>query len=309
MTSLTPLARTPLAAATTDLGALFEPFTARDQDAAAWSREARRRRLRLLRRFLKPAKLRQEAGARSLETVQAEYERSWDRTRDYPYSLDDFPKAFTPWLVDGRKVMASDIGATRFRQALFIAVVEHVRPRRVLEIGCGNGINLMLLAGRFPGIDFHGLELTAAGIAAARRFQAAHDRLPTAIATYAPRPLEDEAGFRRVAFTRGNAAALPFPDGAFDLVYTSLALEQMEVVRAAALGEMARVAGRFTFNIEPFADVNGGLWSRLYVAQRGYFRGRIDELRRFGLEPEWATMDFPQELFLKSCAVLARKPG
>lgn len=309
MTSLTPLEQTPVGAATADLWSLFEPFVATDQDERAWGREARRRRLKLLRRFLKPAKRESRAGARSLETVQAEYERSWDRTRDYPYSLDDFPRDFTPWLAGGRRVMASDIGATRFRQALFIAVIEQVRPRRVLEIGCGNGINLLLLAGRFPEIRFHGLELTAAGVAAAHRFQATHDRLPDAIAAYAPRPLADPTAFRRVAFTRGNAASLPFPDDAFDLVYTSLALEQMEVVRQPALAEMARVATGWTFNIEPFADVNDGLWSRLYVGQRGYFRGRIDDLRAFGLVPQWATMDFPQELFLKSCAVLAKKQG
>jgi SAM-dependent methyltransferase len=307
MTTLTPLAQTPLGAATGDLWALFEPFVAADQDDRAWRREAWRRRLKLLRRWLKPAKREAEAGARSLDTVQAEYERSWDRTRDYPYSLEDFPKDFTPWLGGGRRVMASDIGATRFRQALLIAVIEHVRPQRVLEIGCGNGINLLLLAGRFPETAFHGLELTAAGVAAAQRFQAAYDRLPSPLEAYAPRPLADPTAFRRVGFTRGNAAALPFPDNSFDLVYTSLALEQMEMVRAQALAEMARVSGGWTFNIEPFADVNDGFWSQLYVAQRGYFRGRVEDLRKVGLEPQWASMDFPQELFLKSCAVLAKK--
>ncbi len=307
MTRLTPLAETQLATSAPDILQLFEPFVAAEQDSAAWKKEARRRRWRLLRRFLKPSKLKKEAVARSLETVQAEYERSWARTADYPYSIEDFPKNFTPWLCGDRKVMASDIGATRFRQALFIAVIELVRPQRVLEIGCGNGINLLLLAGRFPGVSFCGLELTAAGVGAARRFQSTHRRLPAPLEAYAPQPLADPSAFRKVAFTRGNAAALPYADEAFDLVYTSLALEQMEAVRPQALAEMARVAKQHTFNIEPFADVNKGLWSRLYVAQRGYFRGRIDELRGHGLEPELATMDVPQELFLKSCAVLSQK--
>jgi SAM-dependent methyltransferase len=309
MTTLVPLAQTPLAAATGDLWPLFEPFVAADEDERTWHREARRRRLKLLRRAVLPAKCEAAGGGRSLDTVRTEYERSWDRTRDYPYALDDFPKDFQPWFAAGRRVMASDIGATRFRQALFVAVIEQLRPRRVLEIGCGNGINLLLLAGRFPEIAFHGLELTASGVAAAHHFQAAHDRLPEAIEAYAPRPLADPTAFQKVAFTRGNAAALPFPDGAFDLVYTSLALEQMEVVRQEALAEMARVTAGWTFNIEPFADVNDSFWSKLYVGQRGYFRGRIEELRRIGLEPQWATMDFPQELFLKSCAVLAKKRG
>jgi hypothetical protein len=43
------------------------------------------------------------------------------------------------------------------------------------------------------------------------------------------------------------------------------------------------------------------------VLRRDYFRGRIDDLRRHGLEPVLALGDFPQEAFLKTCAVLAEK--
>jgi SAM-dependent methyltransferase len=307
MPTITTLAETPIGASTTDLEQLFEPFVADDPDIMTWHREARRRRVKLLRRFLKPSRVKAEAGARSLETVQDEYERSWERTANYPYSAEHFPRNFTPWLCAGRKLLASDVGATRFRQALLVAAIELVQPRRVLEIGCGNGINLMLLAGRFPEVAFHGLELTAAGVAASRGFQAGHARLPEPLQAYAPRALYDPTAFRRVMFTRGNAAALPYPDASFDFVYSCLALEQMEAVRERALDEMARVTSKWAFNVEPFADVNNSLWSWLYVTQRGYFRGRIDELRHHGLEPQWATMDFPQELFLKSCAVMSKK--
>ncbi len=59
--------------------------------------------------------------------------------------------------------------------------------------------------------------------------------------------------------------------------------------------------------IEPFLDVNRGFWTRLNIYRRDYFRGSIDELRRFGLEPLLATADFPQEMFLKACMVVAEK--
>jgi hypothetical protein len=46
---------------------------------------------------------------------------------------------------------------------------------------------------------------------------------------------------------------------------------------------------------------------RLYAQSRGYFRGSIGELRDYGLEPLWATADFPQETFLGTALVLAAK--
>ena len=45
-----------------------------------------------------------------------------------------------------------------------------------------------------------------------------------------------------VTFLQGSAAELSFPDGAFDLVMTVLAIEQMERIRARALAEITRVA-------------------------------------------------------------------
>src|SRR5690606_1356218 len=128
----------------------------------------------------------------------------------------------------------------RFRQLMLIRLVEHLKPRRVLEVGCGLGIHLILLACRFPEVEFTGVELTAAGHRAARALQA-EERLPQHLVAFAPEPLVDLTGFRRVDFRQGNAAALDFPDQRFDLVYTVLALEQMERVRARALAEIARV--------------------------------------------------------------------
>ena len=176
----------------------------------------------------------------------------------------------------------------------------------MLEVGSGNGINLLTLAGAYPDISFTGIELTQAGIDAAQRVQR-EPALPPGLAAYIALPQKDASAFQRVEFIRGDATAMPFEAGSFDLVMTVLAVEQMERVRHKALGEIARVSGKHLLMLEPFRDANATGLRRLYVVSRNYFRGSIDELRDFGLTPLWATDDFPQEAFLGSPLVLSEK--
>lgn len=306
---LVTLVESGLDIAEDEIAKLFEPFVdrARTAEADAWCVEIARRKRKLLRQTAKRLLLPWRATARRGEaTVVSEYSDAW-RAIDYEvYGIGAAQRKYTPWEWRGRRMFASDVGATRFRQLFLIRFIERLRPRQVLEVGCGNGINLLLLAGRFPDIAFAGVELTEAGHRAARELQKQCE-LPPALRDYAPLPIADSMAFRRIQFLQGSATRLPFEDGAFDLVITVLALEQMERVRAQALGEIARAAGRHTLMIEPFHDINSGLWPRLNVLRRDYFRARIAELGRYGLDPVLACNDYPQEAFLKTCAVLAEK--
>ena len=281
---------------------LFAPFITGEADGA-WRRDVARRRRKLVRRTISRLLTGQ---VRDRATVLAEYDPSW-RAIDYGiYDPARHPGRGEAWTWRGRNVFAHDVGSTRFRQLFLCRVMERLKPRSVLEVGCGNGINLILLSGRFPEISFTGVELTASGHKAAKQFQQ-QTRLPPALQTFAPLPVEDEEAFKRINFVQGDAANLPFADGSFDLVYSVLAIEQMERIRTQALSEIARVAGKAVAMIEPFRDANDNFWSRLYVYRRDYFRGSIDDLGAYGLKPELATDDFPQKAFLKACLVLASK--
>lgn len=246
---------------------------------------------------------------RSRDVVQAEYADVWSRAAFSQYDPQRVAPGSTPWLWRDRCLLANTLGATRWRQLLLIKAIERVRPRSVLEVGCGNGINLMLLACRFPDIAFTGIELTAEGQVAAQSFQQAHAQLPEHLVAFAPQPLADPTGFRRVRFLQGSATDLPFENGAFDLAITVLALEQMEQIRARTLGEIARVVRSHALMIEPFADVNGGFWQRLNVDRRNYFRGRIGDLPGCGLKPIVACADFPQKYILRAALVLSERAG
>jgi ubiquinone/menaquinone biosynthesis C-methylase UbiE len=176
----------------------------------------------------------------------------------------------------------------------------------VLEVECGNGINLLSLAGHFPEAAFTGIDETSADIDAAKAIQA-KDSLPPHLADYIPLELTDAKAFTRIAFEHGNAASLPFADDEFDLVFTVLAADQLDRIRDQALAEIVRVTRGYVLLLEPFRDANMKGVRRLFALSRNYVRGSIQGLARFGLEPIWATEDFPQEAFVGSPLVLAQK--
>jgi SAM-dependent methyltransferase len=91
------------------------------------------------------------------------------------------------------------------------------RPRRVLEVGCGEGVVLATLTARLPGARFDGLELDETALEQARA------RCP---------------GARLV---RGDGCELPFGDQSFDLVVCLEVLEHLPEP-ARALRELRRVA-------------------------------------------------------------------
>lgn len=291
-----------------DFEEAFRPFLAGagEPSAAEWRQALRERdasmRSKLLRRWLPGFKR-----ARTDERIRQEYDKVWSRREFERYALDSPAKRPSPWLWRSKRCFATGIAGTRARMLLIMKAIEALAPKTVLEVGCGNGINLILLSGRFPEIRFHGVELTQEGVQAATGFQAALTSLPEHLAAFSPLPVRDPTAFRRIEFRQGTAADLPYADGAMDLVLTVLALEQMERIRETALSELGRVAGGHALMVEPFRDCNrsGRRW--LNVLARNYFRGSIDELPRYGLDPLWATDGFPQEYYLGVCAVLARK--
>lgn len=293
----------------TALWEAFAPFALPETEAnaRAWSNGVKKQRKRIFKNFRR--KLiggKPKVTERTDKVIKDSYGTKWSAIGYANYDPAGSHDNYAPWLWGERRFLASTYGSARFRHLLIAALIEKLQPRSVLEVGCGNGINLLLLANRFPEIRFAGVDLTDSGPRLFAELKAA-DRLPDNLTAYAPLPPRDPEGFKRVEIHQGSAAQLSFADSEFDLVMSVLALEQMERIRAQALSEMARVAAKWTLMIEPFRDVNRYLWSRLNIIRQDYFQGRIDELPRVGLEPILATDDFPQEIHLRACLALCRK--
>lgn len=305
MIPLSPLEEVPLGVTRLEVERLFAPFVQVDDDA--WQRRFARRNAKVWRQYLKRRLIGWHGGAqRRKAAVAREYGDEWLSIDHRSYSLDAPPGRRSLWQWGDRRYLASNRGGTRVRQLLLIRALEILKPRRVLEVGCGNGINLLLLAGRFPETAFTGIDLTREGIAAAQRVQQQNELLPPYLQAFAPLSLHDPSAFKRITFETGDAAALPFAPKSFDLVITVLALEQMERIRSQVLAEIARVSAGHALMIEPFREANASGIARRYVVARDYWRARIAELPKHGLTPLWATTDMPQEAFLKAAAVLAK---
>lgn len=94
--------------------------------------------------------------------------------------------------------------------------------QRVLEIGCGTGNLLLLVARRYPAADVVGLDPDPDAVARTRR-KAARDGLA-------------------VRLDRGSAAELPYPDGSVDRVLSSLMLHHVDPAeKPRVLREVHRV--------------------------------------------------------------------
>ena len=284
----------------------LRPFAVMEPVEVRYAKEMTVRKKRLLKRISRRTLSGwTHIGGRTLEKVRDEYDKAWSAGLAR-YDIAAGPQSFTPWTYRGRKILVDAAGSARFRSHLLGAVIEEFKPKTVLEAGCGDGINLALLAGAFPEVSFSGLELTETGHHTSLTLQR-EPALPTYLAAYAPLPQKDTQAFKRIAFVQGDATRMPFGANEFDLVFTVLAIEQMERVRHSALAEIARVTKSYLLNLEPFRDVNTSFWRRLNVASRDYFRGSVEEMRSYGLDPLWATDDFPQEVFLGSALVLSKK--
>jgi len=309
--TFTPLIDTGLGIDRAGLLAAMEPFVARrlSPTDAAWQAEVARKSAKTRRRLRKRRWLGWLRGPRrDQRRIEQEYDASWARKSLAPYDMQPRPTSGAAWQYDGNVMFATSAAGARARLLVLMRAVAWLRPRSVLEVGCGNGLNLLALACRFPRIRFAGVELTEGGLAVARSVQR-EAQLPEILQRFAPEPLIEMTAHRAVEFHRGSAAALPFADASIDLVYSSLALEQMEQVREQAIREMARVSALHTLMLEPFWECNDSGLYRDYLLARDHFRGRIADLSAFDLDPILITDDLPGEIWLQPCLVVCRKRG
>lgn len=88
------------------------------------------------------------------------------------------------------------------RTTLIREISHHIRPGRILEIGCGTGKNLVSLARRFPDADITGLDLSKDMIErAAGKFSGRESRRPMLICGSYSQPLNTAPSYDLIVFS------------------------------------------------------------------------------------------------------------
>ena len=166
-----------------------------------------------------------------------------------------------------------------FLRNLFIGLP----PVRALDFGCGYGRHLNYLR-RIPGLEIHGCDMSPTMLEGAAAY------------------LDDPEFVKERVHRIQPRARLPFPDGYFDVVFTSEVLIHVEAEDLKVLlRELWRVSSRMVFHIENRPvdrsqrenDEHSGCWLH-------DFRGAYREL--FGLE-----LDVMPDLIDRQCVYLAHR--
>ena len=141
---------------------------------------------------------------------------------------------FMPTKWKNKTYMMNGFARRRFMLNQLINLIKVIKPKSILEVGCGYGFYPILLSSVFPKIKIAGIELTNEGINSALLMQKKKN-LPKYWERFVPHKIVSQSAFKEINFIQGSAKEMPFRDNSFDLVFTSLALEQMENIRMKAL--------------------------------------------------------------------------
>lgn len=244
-------------------------------------------------------------GARNQEYVFESYSTTWE-TQGWPDPQEPLQPKESSLVAWGDTILKVRRGGLSRVHLYYMAdVIKALQPRSILEVGCGNGLNLFVLASKFPDIPMQGVELTEKGVATAKSVQQGKT-FPEALVKFCPWDVGNLEAWRKIDFRQGDARSLPFPDSSFDLVFTRLALEQMETLRDEAVAEIKRVSKTHVMFLEPFAEFNQDDLRRNYVGAKDYFSLPHEHLRKFGIQVIMTYKDFPQKLTLGAGLVLGK---
>ena len=139
-------------------------------------------------------------------------------------------------------------------------------PGRILEVGCGNCINLIELKARYGDtVELHGLDYTPERLKVARRYFGSR--------------------LNGVALHEGSITQpTQWPDGYFDFVFSMHCIEQISYQTHAAVAEMARLARRGVVMIEPVFELANAA-QKLYLINADHVRILLRAIRDVGLNP------------------------
>lgn len=195
------------------------------------------------------------------------YERIWNKTKIVNWYDPNFDLGLH---VFNKELFFASAGITKkIHHQLIIKEIESFKPKKVLEVGSGNGINLRILSSLFKDINFYGIDQSENGIKISNQLK--NEKLIPELVKPFNYNFDFENLPTNLVYSLGDAKALNFRENEIDFVYTILALEQMDDIKLKVLKELKRVAKKKIVLIEPFPELNRGVIKYLHHRSKQYF--------------------------------------
>lgn len=143
--------------------------------------------------------------------------------------------------------------STKVRINRLLAEINGVAlAKRVLDFGCGGGINYVNIATCLPQVELHGIDYSPKRVAYAKKLCA-------------------QLGVDGQHIAVGDGTKLGFSDKYFDVTFTCQVLEQINERAVEALREMGRITSKKIILFEPSFE-HGNLAQKLYINSQGYLK-------------------------------------
>lgn len=173
-------------------------------------------------------------------------------------------------------------------------IIREKKLKSVLEIGCGSGLNLIILSQMFPEIQFYGIEPTEGGIKA---FKNLIKNLPSELKSN----FQTNA-FDNVTIIHGDAlnpnSLEEIMDLKFDLIFTSAVIEQLSNYYELFFQNIVKINFQYFLFYEEWLEANLTNIHYLNLVRWDYFRVSWNYLNKFkdlkiinrfvpGVQPSW----------------------
>ena len=186
----------------------------------------------------------------------------------------------------GRLGLYRSIDYRKFFVKHIFHTIASLQPKNILELGSGNGINVLVMAVLYPTAQkIVGVELTEKGVETGRE---ALKNPPIKELMYLTE--ESEETIRRrlkevpIEFIKGDLTKLPFADKSFDFSFSLLVFEQMPGSYPEAFKEVRRVTAGHALFLEEFKEAQENIFQRVHLLNVDYFRASFWEVTKAGLK-------------------------
>ncbi len=235
----------------------------------------------ILKMFLKKKLFKRNEIVRNEVFVTREYSKRWADKHDEMVEAHPRLEKF-----DDRLVLVRSIDHRKFLISYINDVVNSIHPKTVLEVGSGNGLNVLALAVVNPklkkivgieltdnGIEFSKLSLANPPIEALKYLTGQDEQL------IKKRLMETE-----IDFVKGNILNMQFTNNSFDFAFSCVTIEQIPRDYLKAFSEINRVVRGHALFLEAFKEAQENIFNHLYLVSKDYFRASFKEVEKAGLQ-------------------------